>query len=90
MQRKNFKSRLFKKNIKADNLDYWFYLYAETLYRLKLNLELNCNCSECRVEKTRYNYILDQLEEDGYIPPIKRKNKWTGKGDCGRTLGPVA
>ncbi len=90
MQRKNFKSRLFKKNIKADDLDYWFYLYAETLYRLKLNTELNCSCSECWVEKTRYNHILDQIEEEGHIPPIKRKNKWTGKGDCGRTLGPVA
>lgn len=90
MQRKNFKSLLFKKNIKADNLDYWFFLYAETLYRLKLNEELSCTCSECRAEKTRYNYILDHIEEEGYIPPIRRKNKLSGKGDCGRTLGPVA
>ena len=34
MQRKQFKSRLFKKIIKIDNLDYWVYLYAEALYRL--------------------------------------------------------
>ena len=90
MQRKTFKSRLFKKNIKSDDLDYWFYLYAETLYRLKLNSELNCPCSECWVEKTRYNHILDQLEEEGLIPPIQRKSKMTGKGDCARRLGPVA
>ena len=73
-----------------DHLNYWAYLYAETLYRIKLNSELNCPCSDCWVEKTRYNHILDQLEEDGHIPPIKRKNKLTGKGDCGRRLGPVA
>ena len=62
MQRKNFKSRLFKKNIKADDLDYWFYLYAESLYRLKLNTELNCPCSDCWVEKTKLNHLLDQIE----------------------------
>ena len=90
MQRKDFKSRLFKKNIKSDDLDYWFYLYAETLYRLKLITELNCPCSECWVEKTKLNHLLDQIEEEGHIPPIKRKSKMTGKGDCGRRLGPVA
>ncbi len=90
MQRKNFKSRLFKKNIKADDLDYWFYLYAESLCRLKLNTALNCPCSECWVEKTKLNHLLDQIEEEGHIPPIKRKSKMTGKGDCGRRLGPVA
>lgn len=90
MQRKNFKSRLFKKNIKSEDLDFWFYLYAESLYRLKLNTELNCPCSECWVEKIRYNHILDQIEEEGHVLPIRRKNKWTGKGDCGRTLDPVA
>jgi len=90
MQRKNFKSRLFRKNIKSDDLDYWFFLYAEALYRLKLNLELNCPCSECWVEKTKLNHLLDQIEEEGHITPIKRKSKMTGKGDCGRRLGPVA
>ena len=90
MQRKDFKSRLFKKNIKTDDLDYWFYIYAEALYRLKLNTELNCPCSECWVEKTKLNHLLDQIEEEDHIPPIKRKSKMTGKGDCGRTLGPVA
>ncbi len=90
MQRKDFKSRLFKKNIKADDLDYYFYLYAESLYRLKINLELSCSCTACCVEKTKLNHLLDQIEEEGHIPPIRRKNKWTGKGDCGRTLDPVA
>ena len=64
MQRKTFKSKLFKKTIKFDDMDYYFYLYADALYRLKLNLELNCPCSECWVERTRYNHILDQIEKE--------------------------
>jgi hypothetical protein len=90
MQRKNFKSRLFSKKIKSDDLDYWYYLYADALYRLKLNTELNCPFSECWVEKTKLNHLLDEIEEAGQIPPIRKKNNWTGKGDCGRRLGPVA
>jgi hypothetical protein len=50
---------------------------------------LNCPCPECRVEKTRYNHILDRIEEEGHIPTIKRKYKLTGKGACGRRLNPV-
>jgi len=90
MQRKNFKSRLFRKNIKSDDLDYLYYLYADALYRLKRNTELNCPCSDCWVEKTKLNHLLDQIEEEGHIPPIPKKNKMTGNGDCGRRLGPVA
>jgi len=90
MLRKEFKSRLFKKVIKMDDLDYWFYLYAEALYRLKLNNELNCTCSPCFSEKLKMQHILNQIEEEGHIPPIPKKNKWTGMGDCGRRLGPVA
>jgi hypothetical protein len=90
MQRKDFKSRLFKKTIKSDDLDYWFYLYAESLYRLKLNTELNCPCSECWVEKTKLNNLLNKIEEENHIPPIRKKNILSGKGDCGRRLGPVA
>ena len=90
MQQKDFKSRLFRKIIKTDDLAYWSYLYAESLYRLKLITELNCPCSECWVEKTKLNHLLDQIEEAGHISSIRRKSKMTGKGDCGRRLGPVA
>ena len=90
MQRKSFKSRLFNKTIRSDDLNYWFYLFAESLYRLKLNEELNCTCSHCFSEKLKLEHLLKEIEEDGCVPPIARKNKWTGKGDCGRRLGPVA
>ena len=90
MQRKDFKSRLFKKNIRSEDLDYWFYLYAESLYRLKLNTELNCTCSHCFSEKLKMQNLLSHIEEEGHIPPILKKSKMTGRGDCGRRLGPVA
>jgi len=90
MQRKDFKSRLFKKNIRSEDLDYWFYLYAESLYRLKLNTELNCTCSHCFSEKLKMQNLLSHIEEEGHIPPIFKKSKMTGRGDCGRRLGPVA
>jgi hypothetical protein len=90
MERKTFKSILFKRTIQPDNLDYWFYLYADVLFRLKLSEELNCTCSYCWVERTKLNHLLFQIEEEGHIPPIQRANKISGKGDCGRRLGPIA
>ena len=75
MQKKDFKSRLFKKNIKSNGLNYWFYLYAESLYRLKLNTELNCTCSYCFSEKLKMINLLSQIEEEGHIPPIPKKIK---------------
>ncbi len=90
MQRKEFKSRLFKKKIKADNIDYWFFLYAETLYRLKQMEDLNCTCCYCFSEKLKLEHLIHQIEEDEHILQNPKANKITGKGDCGRRLGPVA
>ena len=90
MQRKLFKSRLFKKIIKPEELDYWFYLYSESLFRIKQLEDLNCTCSSCFSEKLKAQNLLRQIEEDGHIPPFPKKSKMTGKGDCGRRLGPVA
>jgi len=30
------------------------------------------------------------MEEEGHISPNPKANKFTGKGNCGRRLGPVA
>jgi hypothetical protein len=90
MQRKQFKSRLFRKKIKAEDNDYWFFLYAEVLYRIKQNDDLKCTCSYCFSEKLRLEHIIYQMEEERHIPPNPKANKFTGKGDCGRRIGPVA
>ncbi len=90
MRRKEFKSRLFKKKIKPDEIDYWFFLYAETLYRLNQLKDLKCTCSYCYSEKLKLEHIIRQMEEDQHIQSNPKANKITGKGDCGRRLGPVA
>lgn len=90
MQRKQFKSRLFKKIIKIDDLDYWSYLYAESLYRLKQLDDFKCPCGFCFSEKVRLEYLIRQMEEENHIPANLKANKLSGRGDCGRRLGPVA
>jgi hypothetical protein len=90
MERKEFNSRLFRKKIKVDDIDYWFFLYAEALFRLKQSDDLKCTCSFCFSEKLKLKHLIHQIEEDEHIPPNPKANKFTGKGNCGRRLGPVA
>ena len=90
MKRKTFHSRLFKKKIQANEKDYWFFLHAEVLYRLKQLNDLKCSCSFCFSEKLSLEHLIRHIEEEGHIPPNPKANKLTGKGDCGRRLGPVA
>jgi len=90
MDRKEFKSRLFKKKIKADNKDFWVFLYAEVLYRLKQLDDLKCPCSHCFSEKLKLEQLIQLMEEDQHIQSNPKANKITCKGDCGRRLGPVA
>ena len=90
MQRKDFKSKLFKKKIKSEEMDYWLYLYAEILLRLKKHDYLKCTCSYCISDKLKLEHLLHQIEDAGHIPPNPKANKFTGKGDCGRRLDPVA
>ena len=90
MQRKQFKSRLFKKTIKPDDLDYWFYLYAESLYRLKQLADLKCSCGFCFAEKVRLEHLIQKMEEENHIQANPKANKLSGRGDCGRRLEPVA
>jgi hypothetical protein len=89
MQRKQFKSRLFKKVINKNDLDYWSYLYAESLYRLKQLDDLKCSFGFCFSEKVRLEHLIQQMEEENHIPTNPKANKLSGRGDCGRRLGPV-
>jgi hypothetical protein len=90
MKRKSFHSRLFKKKIQKDDTDYWFFLQGEVLYRLKQLSDLKCPCSFCFSEKLRLEHLIQKMEEAGYIVENPKANKFTGKGDCGRRLYPVA
>jgi hypothetical protein len=90
MQRKDFKSRLLKRKIKKEEMDYWSFLYAESLYRLKELDDLKCPCDFCWTERVRLEHLIHQMEEENHIPSNPKANKLSGKGDCGRRLGPVA
>jgi hypothetical protein len=90
MDRKAFKSKLFNKKIETDNVNYWEFLYAEILFRLKMLNDLNCNCSFCFREKVNLKNTLERMEKDNHIKDNPKPNNFTGYGDCGRKLGPVA
>ncbi len=90
MERKEFKSKLFSKKIKVDDLDYWFYLYADVLYRLKQLNDLNCPCSFCLKDKVHYENLLEKMLIEGHIKKHPKAYPISGKGDCGRRLGPIA
>ena len=90
MERKTFYSRMFKRKIKTDNVDYWTFLYTEILFRLKALEELKCPCSSCFSDKVKLQHLLEQLMEAGHIEKIKRPANFTDLGDCGRRLGPRA
>ena len=70
MKRKTFYSRMFKRRIKTDNVDYWTFLYAEILFRLKALEELKCPCSSCFGDKVKLQHLLEQLMEAGHINKI--------------------
>lgn len=86
MFRIEFKSRLFRKKIKPEEKDYWFFLYAEALFRIKQLKDLNCPCSFCFSEQLKLEHLLKQIEEEHFIHPNPKANKLTCKGDCGRRL----
>jgi len=52
--------------------------------------DLNCPCDDCFSDRVCLKNLLLQLEEESYISPSPKANKFSGKGDCGRRLGPVA
>jgi hypothetical protein len=90
MNRKAFRTKLFKRTVNPDNSDYWQLLYAEVLYRLKELEDLKCPCSFCFKDRVYLKNSLDRMVNEGYIPENKKPDNFTGKGDCGRRMGPAA
>lgn len=90
---KPFKSLLFRRIIQPGSIDYWDYLHAEALFRLKQVELLNCPCHHCLKDKTHYRWLIDKLENEGKISMYKRPTNFTRIGKCGRDengLPPVA
>jgi hypothetical protein len=81
---------MFKRKINVDNVDYWNFLYAEVLFRLKAVEELKCPCGSCFSDKLKFNHLIDRLIEDGHIDKIKRPTNFIGEGDCGRKIKPLS
>ena len=84
MKKKLFKSRLFNKSILENDKDYWLYLYADILFRLKQLQELNCPCVNCFHDKMKLTHLIRDLINDNHIKENLKPTNFTGKGDCGR------
>jgi len=84
MEIKPFKSRLFNRSIPANDKDYWIYLYADIIFRLKQLEELNCPCGTCFDDKRHFNFIIKEMIKANHIKENPKPINFTGKGDCGR------
>ena len=90
MERKTFYSRIFKKKINPDNIEYWNFLLAEILYRLKSVEKLNCPCGSCFSDKIKLENLIDKLINDGHVDKFKVPTSFTKEGDCGRKINPIS
>lgn len=60
MAKKSFHSTLFRKEIKDSKPEYWPFVIAETLYRIK-DMEIrNCSCFKCREDIERLKEYADK------------------------------
>ena len=87
MEKKAFKSRLFSRKIIESEKDYWIYLYADVLFRLKLLEELNCPCGKCSDDKRNYNWLIKSMINDNHIKENPKPINFTGKGGLWQTKG---
>ena len=61
MAKKSFHSTLFSQEIKDSNPDYWPYVIAETLYRIK-DMEIrNCSCFKCKEDLERLKEYAEKI-----------------------------
>lgn len=86
MEKKSFKSRLFNRIIMETDKDYWIYLYADLLFRIKQLEELNCPCGKCSQDKFHFNFLIREMIKADHIKENPKPINFTGKGDCGRAI----
>jgi len=71
MEKKAFRSQLFRRQIEVYEPDYWPIVHAETLYRIK-DLEIKkCSCFKCMQDLDRLNDYLNKLMSHSQ-EPIKK------------------
>ncbi|HCY76377.1 MAG TPA: hypothetical protein DHV28_10690 [Ignavibacteriales bacterium] len=76
---------MFNRKVLGTEKDYWAFLYAETLFRLKQLEDLNRSCGLCFQDKIRYNHLIKSMIEDNHIQENPKSLNFTGKGNCGRS-----
>ena len=86
MEIKPFKSRLFNRSILANDKDYWIYLYADILFRLKQLEELNCPCGKCYRDNLHYDFLIKEMIKANHIKENPKPINFTGKGNCNRAI----
>lgn len=64
MKKKNFRSQLFRKEIKENDPEYWIKVYAELLFRIYELEKQKCNCFKCQTDLNSYLNFLDKLNCD--------------------------
>lgn len=83
MTNKDFKSKLFDRIINKDDEDYTLYLYAETLFRLRILDEVNCNCIKCDSERSSLNRGLKEMQSYPILNDRKGSKNFDYR-NCGR------
>jgi hypothetical protein len=64
MKKKNFRSRLFRKEINENDPEYWIKVYAELLFRINELEEQKCNCFKCQTDLDNYKSFFEKFKLD--------------------------
>lgn len=64
MKKKNFRSQLFRNEIRESDPEYWIKVYAELLFRIDELEEHNCKCFKCQSDLDSYKVYFAKLRKD--------------------------
>ncbi len=67
MKKKNFRSKLFRKEIPETDPEYWIKVYAELLFRITELEQQDCNCFKCQTDLNSYRNYFDKLNTNKNI-----------------------
>lgn len=64
MKKKNFYSTFYRKEIITDDIDYWYKVYSELLYRIETIRSSNCTCFQCQTDLEKYLTALEKVKKE--------------------------